>query len=47
MLVVPIEPLAENKNAFLNASPEPGSCGIMDSAVIEALSADFNPSDPF
>ena len=47
LLVVPIEPLAINKNSLLNNPPELGSCGVIDSAVVEALSADFNPSNPF
>ena len=28
-------------------SPEPGSFGKIDPAVIEALSTEFDPSDPF
>ena len=47
LLVVPVEPLAENKNSFLNDPPKPSSYSIMDSAVVEALSANFDPSDPF
>ena len=47
LLVFPIEPLAANENSLLNNPPKPSSYSIMDSAIVEALSADFNPSNPF
>ena len=47
LLVVPIEPLVENKTSLLNSPSKPGSYSIIDSVIVEALSADFDPSDPF
>ena len=45
--VVSIEPLTRNEDSFPNNPPEPGSYSIMDSTIVKALSADFNPSNPF
>ena len=47
LIAVPIVPVVEGKNPFPNGSSEPGSLSVMDSAVIEALSASFDPSDSF
>ena len=47
LLIVSIEPLARNEDSFPNGPPEPSSCGIMDSTMVEALSANFNPSNLF
>ena len=47
LLVVPIEPLVKNENSLPNSPSEPGSYNIIDLAVVEALSANFDPSDPF
>ena len=43
--VVPVEPSARNEDS--NDPSEPSSYSIMDLTVVEALSADFNPSNPF
>ena len=43
--IVSTEPLARTEDS--NDPSEPGSCGIIDLTIVEALSADFNPSDPF
>ena len=43
--IVSVEPLARNGDS--NNPSEPSSYSVIDSAVVEALSADFNPSDPF
>ena len=45
--MVPTEPVAKAENSLLNNPPEPGSYGIIDSAIVEALSANFNPFDSF
>ena len=47
LLIVSIEPLARNEDSFPNDPSEPGSYSIIDSTIVEALSADFNPFNPF
>ena len=43
--IVSVEPLAGNED--LNNPSEPSSYSIIDLTIVEALSADFNPSNPF
>ena len=43
--IVSVEPLAGNED--LNNPSEPSSYSIIDLTMVEAFSADFNPSDPF
>ena len=47
LLIISKEPPIKSKNSFPSNPFKPGSYSIMDSAIVKAFSADFDPSNPF
>ena len=45
-LTIPVATIAKGEGSRLTGPAKPSSLSEMDSAIIEALSANFNPFDP-